>query len=207
MADVPRDARSDLADGDPISIDVAADPSIPKLHSNATGLLGVLFLAVTGSAPLAVVLFNYPISIGYGQEKAAPVGFIYTTVMYMLFAVGYIAMARRLTATGGFYSFISHGLNRPLALAAGFSMMASYGLFAPELMGGAAAFAQAKLDQYGHHYTWIIYALLGVLLISALGWFDVKVSVRVLGVALLAEIALVTLFTVAVFLQGGNDGV
>ena len=194
------------ADGS-MSVDVASDTSIPKLQAGATGLPGVLFLAITGSAPLAVVLFNYPVSIGYGEEKGSPAGFLYATVLYALFAVGYVAMARRLTATGGFYSFISHGLGRPLALAAGFAMMASYALFAAELLGGVAAFANAKLAQYGSHPAWIIPSLVGVVLISALAWFDVRLSIKVLGVALISEVVLITIFTLAVFAHGGNHGI
>jgi amino acid transporter len=193
---------------DSISIDVVRDESVPKLHSRATGLTGVLFLAVTGSAPLAVLMLNFPVGVGFGSEKGFPASLIYGTVLYGIFAIGYIAMARKLTATGGFYSFISHGLGRPLALAGGFSMMASYGLFAPELMGGVAAFSQAKLAEYTQfNVAWIVFALVGVLLMSVLAWFDIRVSVKVLGVALLTELALILIFTVSVFVQGGADGI
>jgi amino acid transporter len=189
-----------------VSIDVAQEESVQKLRRGAAGLPGVLFLAITGSAPLAVVLFNFPVAVGFGEERASPSGFIYTTVMYGLFAVGYVAMARKLTATGGFYSFISHGLGRLLALGAGFAMMASYSLFASELMGGAAGFAKAKFDAVGATTAWITWALVGTLLISVFAYFDIRLSVRVLAIALLTEITLITIFTVAVFVKGGNGG-
>jgi amino acid transporter len=32
--------------------------------------------------------------------------------MLLVFSVGYAAMARTVTAAGGFYSYISHGLGR-----------------------------------------------------------------------------------------------
>jgi amino acid transporter len=190
-----------------VSIDVSQEESVQKLRSGAAGLPGVLFLAITGSAPLAVVFFNFPVAVGFGEERSSPSGFIYATVMYGLFAVGYIAMARKLTATGGFYAFISHGLGRVLALAAGFAMMASYSLFASELMGGAAGFAKAKFDAVGANTAWIVWALAGTVLISVFAYFDIRLSVKVLAVALLTEITLITIFTVAVFAQGGNGGV
>ena len=40
-----------------VSFDVSKDDSVQKLRPKAMGLAGVLFLALTGSAPLAVVLF------------------------------------------------------------------------------------------------------------------------------------------------------
>ena len=145
--------------------------------------------------------------MGNGQEESAPSAFIFVTVLYALFALGYIAMARRFTATGGFYAFISHGLGRVVALAAGFAMMASYCIFAAELMGGAAAFAQIKFNGAGIHASWLVWGLLGIALISALGWFDVRLTVKVLGTALILEMALILIFTIAVFVSGGNGGV
>jgi amino acid transporter len=192
--------------GDGVTLDVSGDESVQKLRKGAAGLPGVLFLAVTGSAPLAVVLFNLPVAVGFGEERSSPAGFIYATVMYALFAVGYVAMARKLTATGGFYSFISHGLGRILALAGGFAMMASYSLFASELMGGAAGFAKAKFDAVGATTAWVTWALVGTLIISLFAYFDIRLSVRVLGLALLTEILLITIFTIAVFVEGGNGG-
>ena len=41
------------------------------------------------------------------------------------FGVAYVAMARKVTTAGGFYSFISHGLGRELGMAAGFLMVSA----------------------------------------------------------------------------------
>ena len=46
----------------------------------------------------------------FGGGWAAPSAFIIATVGFTVFSVGYIAMARRVTAAGGFYSFASHGV-------------------------------------------------------------------------------------------------
>jgi amino acid transporter len=35
------------------------------------------------------------------------------------FPVGYVAMARKKTTAGGFYSYISHGLGREIGIGAG----------------------------------------------------------------------------------------
>ena len=86
----------------------------------------MLFLTVTGSAPISAMLFNTPIAVGFGNGIGTPAGFIVATVVLTIFSVGYVAMARKVTAAGGFYSFISHGLGRELGMASGFAMVVAY---------------------------------------------------------------------------------
>src|ERR1700738_494412 len=80
-----------------------------SLAKNAVGLPSVLVLIVTGAAPITAMLFNVPVAVS-GAGSAAPAGFLLATIALVIFSVGYVAMARRVTAAGGFYSFISHGL-------------------------------------------------------------------------------------------------
>src|SRR4051812_13574658 len=52
-----------------VSIDAAG---VDKLKPNAIGLMGVIFVAVTGAAPISAMLFNVPISVGYGNGIGTP---------------------------------------------------------------------------------------------------------------------------------------
>src|SRR6476646_6186712 len=92
------------------SVDVSKRSDVHKLHGGAIGLAGVLFLTVTGSAPITAMLLNTPISVGYGNGLYTPAGFLFATIILTILSVGYIAMARKVTAVGGVDSFISHGL-------------------------------------------------------------------------------------------------
>src|SRR5579871_3091537 len=94
------------------SVDVNDRADVKKLKGGSVGLVGVLFLTVTGSAPISAMLFNTPISVGFGNGIGTPAGFMFATVVLVIFGVGYVAMARKVTTAGGFYSFISHGLGR-----------------------------------------------------------------------------------------------
>ena len=49
-----------------------------------------------------------------GQGVRAPAAFLFATIVLIAFSVGYVAMARKRTSAGGFYSYISHGLGREL---------------------------------------------------------------------------------------------
>ena len=41
--------------------------------------------------------------------------------MLVVFSVGYVAMARKKTTAGGFYSYISYGLGRELGIGTGYA--------------------------------------------------------------------------------------
>src|SRR5438132_1569127 len=136
------------------SVDVSQRTDIFKLKPGAVGLIGVLFLTVTGSAPISAMLFNTPLSVGFGNGIGTPAGFLIATIVLTIFGVAYVAMARKVTTAGGFYSFISHGLTRELGLASGFAMVAAYSVFEVSLVGGFAYFAQLKAAHYGWHVQW-----------------------------------------------------
>src|SRR6185369_10482678 len=86
-----------------LGYDVADRGDLHKLHTKAVGLIGVLFLTVTGAAPISAMLFNVPIAVGFGNGIGAPASFLFATIILTIFSVGYAAMASKVTAVGGFY--------------------------------------------------------------------------------------------------------
>jgi amino acid transporter len=187
------------------SLDVAKRSDVHLLHTKAVGLIGVLFLTVTGAAPISAMLFNVPVAVGYGEGLGAPAAFLVATVILLIFSVGYAEMASKVTAVGGFYSFISHGLGREIGMGFGFGSVVAYSVFEASLAGGFAYFANLDLSQWlGINVPWPILALIMVLVISALTFFDVKLSTAVLGVALIGEVAILTVFMVGTFLRTGS---
>src|SRR5262249_48621460 len=140
--------------------DVAGRKDVDLLHSKAVGLIGVLFLTVTGAAPISAMLFNTPYAAGYGNGIGAPAAFLFATIILWIFSVGYAAMARKVTAVGGFYSFISHGLGRELGMALGFGSVVAYSVFEASLCGGFASFMNPKIhDLTGVNVPWPYLAL------------------------------------------------
>ena len=136
------------------SLDVSQREDVPKLRKHAVGIWGVLFLTVTGSAPISAMLFNTPIVVGYGNGVGAPAAFIFATVVLVIFSVGYVAMARKKTTAGGFYSYISHGLGREIGIGTGFGSVLAYSVFEASLCGGFAYFLGLKLNEFGVNIAW-----------------------------------------------------
>jgi len=123
----------------PEDFDVSKRSDVAKLRKHAVGLGGVLFLTVTGSAPISAMLFNTPIMVGFGNGVGAPAAFIFASIVLVIFSVGYVAMTRKKTAAGGFYSYISHGLGRELGIGTGYGSLLAYSVFEASLCGGSSS--------------------------------------------------------------------
>ena len=185
--------------------EVSTDKAVGKLHSGAVGLMGVLFLTVTGAAPMSAMLGNVPFAAGFGNGIYVPAAFALATIVLTIFSVGYAAMASKVSSVGGFYTFISQGLGREAGMSAGFASLISYSVFESSLYGLFAFFGNAWITAHmGINVPWIWLALFAVLLASLLSYRDVQLSAAVLGVALILEVLMLTLFDIGVLTAKGG---
>jgi len=181
-------------------------PGSHKLAPNALGLPQVLFCIVTGAAPLAAMMFNVPITV-LGGGSGAPAAFLIATVVLTIFSVGYIEMSRRVTAAGGFYTFITRGLGPVAGLGAGILIALCYVIFAAAVMGVLGYFAATSfVEWFGIDLPAWFYTAAGLAIISMFGWFHIELTARVLGVALVLEVLVLGVLAVGVIASGGNDG-
>ena len=72
---------------------------------------------MAGGAPVAMLLGNGP---------GIPLAYVVVSVILLIFAVGYTAMARHHTSTGAFYSFVTRGLRQPAGGAAAMIALLGY---------------------------------------------------------------------------------
>lgn len=186
---------------------VSKNKGTDRLQSQAVGLIGVLFLTVTGAAPMSAMLGNVPFAAGYGIGSHTPAAFLLATIVLTIFSVGYAAMAGRVSTVGGFYSFISQGLGREIGMSAGATSLVCYSIFESSLYGLFAFFGNAWLNtHFGINIGWLWLALAAVIGAGLLSYRDVKLSVRILGVALVAEVAILVIFALGVlFAKTGTN--
>ncbi len=124
------------------SFDVKSE-KVDMLHGKAVGLMGVLFLTVTGAAPESAMLGNVPFGASAGNGMFMPGAFLLATIVLTIFSVSYAAMASKVSSVGGFYSYISLGLGRDMGMAAGMTSFVAYSTFEASLYGLFAYFANA----------------------------------------------------------------
>jgi amino acid transporter len=87
-------------------------------------------------------------------------------------------------------------------MASGFSMVAAYSVFEVSLVGGFAYFASLKAASYNIHIAWYWWGFAMIALIAVLSYFDVRLSARILGVALMCEIVALIVFDCFMFGNG-----
>jgi amino acid transporter len=177
-----------------------------RLSDGALGLPSVLFCIVTGAAPLTAMLFNVPVAVqggGYG----APAAFLIATIALTIFSVGYIAMSRRVTSAGGFYTFVSRGLGRVAGVGAGLLIGLCYVIFVAAVIGVMGYFAATSIQTWtGVELPAWVYMAIGLAIMSALAWFHIELTAKVLGVMLVAEVLALLVLGVSIIAQGGAEG-
>lgn len=178
---------------------------VQRLRPDSVGLTGVLFMAVATAAPITAMVGNVPIAVGFGNGAYAPAGYIVATVVLGLFAVGYSAMARHITATGAFYGFVSYGLGRVVGLGAGALTTLAYVVFEASLAGIFGFFANSFFSTHtGVEISWIWFAVLMLAINAAATYYKITLAERILGFFLISEVLMLGLLVVAVLFTGGG---
>jgi amino acid transporter len=187
--------------------DVAERRADHKLAENALGLPGVLFCIVTGAAPIAAMLFNVPVTV-LGGGFASPAAFLIATVVLTIFSVGYIEMSRRVTAAGGFYSFITHGFGPVVGMGTAALISLCYVIFSCAVTGVTSYFASTSIEDWTGLAipAWVIMAAT-ISIMSLLAWFHIELTAKILGFFLVTELLGLLIFGFAVLFQGGADGI
>jgi amino acid transporter len=176
------------------------------LAGGVLGLPSVLFCIVTGAAPLAAMLFNVPVAT-LGGGYASPAAFAVATVALTIFSVGYIAMCRRVTSAGGFYTFISRGLGRVPGLGSGLLITLCYMVFCAAVTGTMGYFAATTVASLtGLDLPAWVYMIIGLALMTVFALFHIELTAKVLGVLLVAEVLVLVVLAVGVFAVGGAEG-
>jgi amino acid transporter len=177
-----------------------------RLATGALGLPGVIFCIVTGAAPMTAMLFNVPVAV-MGSGYAAPAAFLLATVALTVFSVGYIAMSRRVTSAGGFYTFVTRGLGRIPGVGSGVLIALCYMLFSASVIGVMGYFASTGIESWtGWKIPAWAYMFVALAVMSALAWFHIELTTKVLGVSLVLEVLALVILAVGVFAHGGAHG-
>lgn len=201
--------QDDLAPSSPERAGVEGNPAqVERLRTNAIGVVGLIAGAAGAVAPLAAMFFNVP-SIVTQAGAATPLVFLISALGLVLFAVSLVYFARRISSAGGLYSWVSIALGPGAGYTAGWLMLGGYALFeaaAAAAFGGLTDVTLSSLLHFQLAGGWVMYSLLALVLVSALTYFDVKWSARVLTPFLVLEIGSLLVLDLAIVFQGGAAG-
>lgn len=167
------------------------------LARDRLGVVQVLFFVLASIGPLLVTAGLVPSAYAATGLTGVPAAFLVVGVVLAVWAVGYVAMARRVPNSGAFYALVTRGLGRPagvggaLVALVAYNMMqvAVYGIFGPTMASYAG-------DDFGVSAPWWVWSLLLWAVVAVLGLVRVEISGRVLGVLSSLEILVIIVLTV-----------
>ncbi|MET8826343.1 APC family permease [Streptomyces sp. NPDC004610] len=176
-----------------------------RLH-RGLGVGSIVFMVVAAAAPLAVVTASVPIIISVSGSTAAPQFFLIATVILALFSVGFTSMSTYVPNAGAFYSYIQSGLGRHVGVGAAALALVSYGVMLVGLYAYLGVATTKLLSDLHMGVPWWASAIGWVLIVGFLGYRDIELSSKVLGLLLVAETLAVVIVNIGIIVHGGDAG-
>jgi amino acid transporter len=165
-------------------------------------------MVVAAAAPLSTIGGNVPIGMALGDTSGMPVAFLVAGVIFLLFAASFVAMSKYVSDTGAFYAYIQKGLGKALGTGAAVLALPAY---AATLLAVAAydGVILASLIEvvHGPAIPWWVLTGVVLLIVGFLGYRDIDLSAKVLGVFLVSEVAILLVLDFVIVMQGGDHGI
>jgi amino acid transporter len=178
-----------------------------KLKHGRLGVLAIAFFVVSAVAPLTGMAGGAPFAMLLGNGAGVPAAYLVVTVLMLVFAVGYVAMARHHTSAGAFYSYVARAMGGYAGGAAAWIALLGYNTMQIGLYGLWGVASAGFLDSVvGVSVDWWVMAFLAMAVIGVLGYRQIDLSVKVLGILVACEFAIVMLFDLFVLVKGGGLG-
>jgi amino acid transporter len=187
----------------PVTEETVADIG---LRSDAIGLREVLFQSITDMAPGAAIAASIPAGVAFaGGALPLAVVFALIACLFSAWAIG--QLARELPSAGSMATYAARGLHP----AAGFLVAWGYvmvGWLIPPLVLlqlGFTVAATLNFDFHGYPANlWWPWAVLGLLIIVAAGYFGVRTSARLGTILGVTEIAVFLIMGILLVFHAGS---
>ncbi|WP_432990180.1 APC family permease [Dactylosporangium sp. CA-233914] len=171
------------------------------------GVGSIVFMVVAAVAPLGAACAVIPLVFALGGNPTAPLYFIGAAIVLYVFAVGFTLMSRHVKNAGAFYSYVQAGLGKVSGAGTASLALISYTILLIALYAYLGVAASAALDRYlDVTVKWWVCSFAFLVIISFLGYRDIEVSAKVLGVALVLEGLVVLVVDFAIIFTGGDSG-
>lgn len=175
------------------------------LKPNSLGFVGIAFFVIAAAAPMAAFVGAGPVLFSI-MGPGVPLVYLMVAVVIALFAVGYLKMSRHIVHAGGFVAYIARGLGRHAATGAAGIVIVTYIALQVGFWAQFGVFAQQLVAGWlGIDLPVWVWALAFIALTTVLAMRGVDLNLRVLGILLLLEIAVVAILVVGILVGSGGN--
>ncbi|MFF6983730.1 APC family permease [Streptomyces sp. NPDC008343] len=163
----------------------------------------IVFFVIAATAPMAAMVATVPFGFALGTGPGMPAAYVLAGVTMLCFVSGYAAMSRKIVHAGALYSYIRAGLGRIPGAAAAWLALLSYNVMTVGLIGAFAHFAD--LIVAAPAVTWHWYAAAVLALVAVLGRRQIEMSAWMLGIVMMAEIAILLVMDIGIVSHRGAE--
>lgn len=160
-------------------------------------------MVIAAAAPITVVAANFPLIITVSGSIGAPTMILAATAILLLFSVGYAWMTPRVPDAGAFYSYVHRGLGRKAGLGTAAIALLSYILLTVSMTCYLGVQTGNLIELWlGVTPPWWAISAVMLVVVGLLGYRDIELSAKVLGVVLVLEIVAVVAIDLGVIFSG-----
>jgi len=175
-----------------------------RLARNSINTTHIVFFVVAAAAPLASVVGASPAAFAFGNGAGVPGVFLLVGLLYLVFSVGFTAMSRFAGSAGGFYTYITKGLGRPAGVAAAAVAILTYKMIQLAVYALFGIFVSGALARFGLTVPWWAAVVVLMVIVGLCGARNIAFSGKLLGLCMMAEVAILFLLDVGILLRGGG---
>lgn len=168
-------------------------------------MLGILFFVLSAQAPLTGIAGALPLTVLLGNGAGAPGAYLVIGIIIVIFAVGFIAMSRRVEAKGAFYAYVTAGLGRRIGTGSAWLALTAYATVQAAMYGLYGASTAWFLGSLGLSVPWWLPVLATIVVVQVLGSLNIELGARVLAVLVGLEVAILLAFALGTLFSGGGQ--
>ncbi len=200
-------STTEPAAGRPSTDEAIVRRDAQRLRTGRLGTIAIAFFVISAAAPLTGMAGGAPFAMLLGNGPGVPFSYLLVTLLMLVFAAGYVAMARHHTSAGAFYSYVARALGGFAGGAAAWVALLGYNAMQIGLYGlwGVASSGFVS-GAFGVAVPWWAMSYLALALIAVCGYRQIDLSLRVLGLLVACEFLVVIAFDVMVLVKGGSGG-
>lgn len=179
-----------------------------RLAKNSVGLAHIVFFVVAAAAPLTAVVGASPAAFAFGNGAGVPGAFVLAGLLYLVFSVGFTAMGRHVGGAGAFYTYITQGIGKPAGVGGALMALVTYSAVQIAVYALFGVFMAGAIAPLGLDLPWWVWAYVVLLVVMVCGQRNIAFSGAILGVCMIAEIAILLLLDLGIlFAGGGPEGI
>jgi amino acid transporter len=175
-----------------------------KLARNSINTTHIIFFVVAAAAPLASVVGASPAAFAFGNGAGVLGVYLLVGLLYLCFSVGFTAMSRSAGSAGGFYTYIAKGIGRPAGVAAAAIAILTYKAIQLAVYALFGIFVSGALAKLGIEVAWWVPVIAVAVMIWLCGSRNIAFSGKLLGICMLAEVAILFVLDIGILLRGGG---